>query len=1083
MKKLLKTFLLAVCLLVGGVNSTWATTETFGASKNTTANSAITGTSVNIAGTSNPNGIGSYAVFNGKSDKGIKLRTGSALTLNVNTGYRVTGVTVYAYQNNTSTKTITCDSYSIDGATATNYSTAISVPLNVKNAETQTLATISTGDIDARTSVVFNFTNSGDGQNQIYAFIEVAYEEYTQIWNDDCSTKTAWKTHGTASETINVTTNNALVADNSYVNFKTNNGKDRSNYYSLSSASTMFANTSDYKFEFDLAIYGSNASNHLAHANLLAGNTTVFSIDCTSYDAFQLNAGTAITAQGIDVTLNSSSTRDNIGAATVWYHYTVISNATGGTSLTVEKWVDGAKTSAIATKKIANGLLNLTELQLNGGSYQQWSIDNLKLSINLEPYKTRASSAKSAYTAVKDGVMNSTVKSTLDGAKTSLDAFGNDVAIAANISGYISAIEALETANENAQTSINEFIILNDLITRANTFAGTVTSYEAPEGASTVYTSNADVDPVALAAAVRAEVIEEGVKNDNTDITAIIANSSFELGSTLGWTTIASNDTGAKGNSSPYTTSGIDGSWQFNTWSQGTPITQTIGTLPAGQYKLAALVASDGGTIYLKMNNTHNSGVLTSNGATYVDNEYTFTLASNTEVTIGAVGGNDDGSYTDDGHWWYKADKFTLTYVGQDPLALAKVSLEAEIVTATALYNSWTPKVGTTPFKYDATYYNALNTAIVAARAVIDADGDVVSAYTSAEDALETAESNMASSTQNAPDPDKYYQIFVANNDGTASDYNLYMLKETTKTQVTVSAKPYPVKITKPDTRYRIVTPYGSILCTDYTTVTKAYTNGWEGAQARCSEMQFVLNDNGSLTIQGNRGSGTWFNYSASASEGAGVTANTGLTGKWVISDAVDVTDVNLFVNATTGWGTFIAPYDNLIPSTVKAYSVSHKGSGYIYLEENETGVLSANTPYILSTEEASNVSVALKGIANNDKDTYENNGLVGLLAAKTVPADSYILQYQAGTAFYKLASDMTGTKYRCYLDLDNVPTSSSSRASVRMSIFDDETTGIENLTPALSEGEGVVYNLRGQRVAKPTKGLYIVNGQKVVVK
>lgn len=57
-----------------------------------------------------------------------------------------------------------------------------------------------------------------------------------------------------------------------------------------------------------------------------------------------------------------------------------------------------------------------------------------------------------------------------------------------------------------------------------------------------------------------------------------------------------------------------------------------------------------------------------------------------------------------------------------------------------------------------------------------------------------------------------------------------------------------------------------------------------------------------------------------------------------------------------------------------------------------------------------------------------------------------------------------------------------SSARAVSM-VFDGETTGIENLTPALSESKETVYNLRGQRVAQPTKGLYIVNGKKVVIK
>ena len=49
--------------------------------------------------------------------------------------------------------------------------------------------------------------------------------------------------------------------------------------------------------------------------------------------------------------------------------------------------------------------------------------------------------------------------------------------------------------------------------------------------------------------------------------------------------------------------------------------------------------------------------------------------------------------------------------------------------------------------------------------------------------------------------------------------------------------------------------------------------------------------------------------------------------------------------------------------------------------------------------------------------------------------------------------------------------------------VFADETTGIKNLTPTLSEGEKVVYNLQGRRVTQPTKGIYVHNGKKVIIK
>jgi hypothetical protein len=45
----------------------------------------------------------------------------------------------------------------------------------------------------------------------------------------------------------------------------------------------------------------------------------------------------------------------------------------------------------------------------------------------------------------------------------------------------------------------------------------------------------------------------------------------------------------------------------------------------------------------------------------------------------------------------------------------------------------------------------------------------------------------------------------------------------------------------------------------------------------------------------------------------------------------------------------------------------------------------------------------------------------------------------------------------------------------------EDAETGIESLTPALSEGEGAIYNLSGQRISKLQKGINIVNGKKIL--
>ena len=50
-----------------------------------------------------------------------------------------------------------------------------------------------------------------------------------------------------------------------------------------------------------------------------------------------------------------------------------------------------------------------------------------------------------------------------------------------------------------------------------------------------------------------------------------------------------------------------------------------------------------------------------------------------------------------------------------------------------------------------------------------------------------------------------------------------------------------------------------------------------------------------------------------------------------------------------------------------------------------------------------------------------------------------------------------------------------------------DEELGVESLTPAFSQGEGekVIYDLNGRQMvnAKLRKGIYIVNGKKVMMK
>ena len=78
------------------------------------------------------------------------------------------------------------------------------------------------------------------------------------------------------------------------------------------------------------------------------------------------------------------------------------------------------------------------------------------------------------------------------------------------------------------------------------------------------------------------------------------------------------------------------------------------------------------------------------------------------------------------------------------------------------------------------------------------------------------------------------------------------------------------------------------------------------------------------------------------------------------------------------------------------------------------------------------------------------------------------------GVGFYKVANGQAVPAGKAYLNI---------AAEAREFIgFGGEATGIKMVENAAANN-GEVFNLAGQRVAQPTKGLYIMNGKKVVIK
>ena len=138
-----------------------------------------------------------------------------------------------------------------------------------------------------------------------------------------------------------------------------------------------------------------------------------------------------------------------------------------------------------------------------------------------------------------------------------------------------------------------------------------------------------------------------------------------------------------------------------------------------------------------------------------------------------------------------------------------------------------------------------------------------------------------------------------------------------------------------------------------------------------------------------------------------------------------------------------------------------------------------AGTPYLYK---ASSAITALTGSGTVKASPVDNgSGVImkGTLSnIDAVDYDDYVL---SGTNLYKVNSAVSLAPFRAYFTISE---ESSVKANVLSMNFDVAETGINSpgLTPDPSpKDEGSIFNLAGQRVNSPKRGLYIVNGKKVI--
>lgn len=234
------------------------------------------------------------------------------------------------------------------------------------------------------------------------------------------------------------------------------------------------------------------------------------------------------------------------------------------------------------------------------------------------------------------------------------------------------------------------------------------------------------------------------------------------------------------------------------------------------------------------------------------------------------------------------------------------------------------------------------------------------------------------------------------------------------------------------------------------------------------------------IDFTGNTGTGalsnmgtTTGNYNVSGATATWTGASTSVTFSTTNSSTyiktISVTYTNNFKKSIGAdeWATWVAPYNLTIPSGVTAYIATSATDNVVLTSVDK---IKEGTAVILN---GSNAEYTFD--VTTESVDYPKTNLL-LISDDNVSNGVFVLAKKNGTVgFYKWAGGTLG-KGRVYLDAP----AAGAREFIGFDFENEMTTGINEVKIA---NNNEYFNLGGQRVAQPKKGLYIVNGKKVIIK
>lgn len=598
--------------------------------------------------------------------------------------------------------------------------------------------------------------------------------------------------------------------------------------------------------------------------------------------------------------------------------------------------------------------------------------------------------------------------------------------------------------------------------------------------------SDADVDALCaqVDAAYKLALIASLSSDPSGDMTALVANASFEEGGMTGWISGGGADVGVKENANGvYAADGCDGAYLFNSYN-GDDVTsspyiyQTISGVKNGLYEVKAKLTSFAGRSVFLIGGNQHVAIKAQDKNKFETATLQF-IVEDGNLKIGAVGGS--GSHFDlympTQGCFFKADDFSVRYV--NTVANGRISLA--IADAKAQYAKLSADAGTLDL-------SAYEQGVAHSAYTGDGKAEVIEIYAILADAVKA---------QRAIGSDMTYALVNPNFE--MGDMTGWTCPAASDTRVAL----------QDNTTYSTLGCDGSYLFNTWgngSVTLQPLTQTVSGLHNGQYELKLLLSsDPGSVTVTANGKSATIATIGKETmveatlvfdvTDGKAAISVLGDNNIWFKADNFRMTYLgnsivldetatemtastdfyhSVMVNRTINpgkWNTFVVPFDMQIPNGWEVKQLTDdtyvSEDGVMHLRFASASSIEAGKPYMVRVSE--NVTkVEVQNVDIDLKTPEQQVGgvkFVGTYQSGYVPTDGFFI---SNNQFYHATDETNKLKgYRAYIQM----ASGTNAKAIAFDMSDTPTA----ITPVVINGGSDIYDLQGNKLHTLHKGINIV--------